>query len=127
MLMKTRTPVIDFFYVEPQHQAIHQDLENWARYVEDRRRAGQAPIWRLGKSHGRQWHAPELRAAVDTLAGMRMEKAVYALPEKHRDAIRWCYVEKCSPASTIKRLAVTYEGLFALIRSGRTILVNRAR
>lgn len=125
--MKTRIEPIDFFYVEPQHREIHAQLENWAQYVEVKRRAGQAPIWRLGKSHGRQWYAPELRPAIDTLAGHAMEKAVYALPEKHRGAIRWCYVGKWSPVFAIRDLGVTYEGLATLIRSGRTMLVNRAK
>ena len=125
--MKVKTPPVDFFYVEPGHQAIHADLENWAAYVEVKHRAGQAPIWRLGKSHGRQWHAPELRATVNTLAGMEMEKAVFALPAKHRDAIRWNYVGKWSPAVAIRDLGVTYEGLFALVRSGRVMLINRQK
>lgn len=125
--MMTRTEQVDFFYVEPQHQAIHADLENWARYVEVKGARWVGPIWRLGKSHGRQWHAPELRPEVDTLKGLAMEKAVAALPEKHREAIRWCYVYRGAAAKQIKLLAVTYEGLFALIRSGRTMLVNRAK
>lgn len=127
MLMKTKTPAIDFFYVETAHQAIHQELENWAAYVEVKRRSGQAPIWRLGKSHGRQWHAPELRPPVDSLAGMEMEKAVYKLPQKHRDAIRWCYVGKWSPVFAIRDLGVTYEGLADLIRTGRVMLINRRK
>lgn len=127
MLMKVRTPAVDFFYVEPGHQAIHEDLENWALYVEVKRRAGQAPIWRLGKSHGRQWYAPEVKAAVDTLAGHAMEKAVSALPEKQRDAIRWCYVGKWSPAIQIRAQGVTYEGLGNLVRSGRIMLINRKK
>lgn len=127
MLMKTKPIQVDFFHVEPAHLAIHAELENWAQYVEVKRRSGQSPIWRLGKSHGRQWHAPELRAAVDSLAGSAMEKAVGQLPQKHRDAIRWCYVGKWSPAAAIRELGVTYEGLASLVRSGRVMLINRQK
>lgn len=125
MLMKVKSP--DFFYVEPRHHAIHQDLENWARYVEVKRPSWIAPIWKLGKSHGRQWHAPDLRPEVNTLKGMEMEKAVFALPEKHREAIRWCYVYRCTPAIAIRELGVTYDGLADLIHAGRAMLVNRAK
>ena len=126
MLMKVKTEPIDFHYVDDLHEAIHKRLENWARYVEVRGARWVSPIWKMGKSHGRQWHAPELRPPVDTLDGHKMEKAVERLPVKHRAAIRWNYVYKDTPARTARELAVSYEGLMTLVRNGRSMLKNTA-
>lgn len=123
MLMKTREP--DFFYVEPQHKAIHEELENWARWVEVRHPRWMSPIWKLGKSNGRQWHEPELRIEVRPLAAAEMEKKIYFLPEKQRAAIRWWYVYKHPPARECRKLGVSYEGLANLVRIGRVMLINR--
>lgn len=125
-VLKEEGAPVDFHAVEPDHYAIHQRLENWARYVEVRRLRWVNSIWRMGKSHGRQWHAPELRPEVDTRDGHIIEKAVAALPDKHREAIRWSYVYQVSPASMARELAVTYQGLAYLVRSGRTMLKNTA-
>lgn len=127
MLMKTRIEPVDFHQVDDTQAAMHHRLENWARYVAFRRMAWQGPIWRMGRSHGRQWHQPDIRASVDTLDGHAMEKAVSALPEKHRDAIRWHYVFRTTPASAARQIGVTYEVLAALVRSGRSMLINRDR
>lgn len=124
MLMKTRIEAVDFHAVDQRHEVIHKRLENWARYVEVRPRGWVGPIWKLGKSNGRQWHAPELRPAVDLLDGMEVEKSVVALPKKHREAIRWSYVFRDSPAKKARELAVNYEGLMSLVRSARTMLTN---
>ena len=116
---------IDFHAVEPHHIPIHNRLLNWNRWVRVSVPLGQAPIWRLGKSNSRQWHPPEARVEVDTLDGHAMEKAVGALPDKHRDAIRWCYVWQTSPMKARRHLGVTNEGLQRLVVDGRTMLTNR--
>jgi DNA-directed RNA polymerase specialized sigma24 family protein len=127
MLMKTRPEPIDFHLVDAKHHAIHKRLENWARYVSVRRPQWMGPIWKMGKSHGRQWHAPELSDPLDQLDGHTMEKAVADLPAKNRDALRWSYVFKTTPAVAARELAVTYEVLAALVHGGRTMLVNRRK
>jgi DNA-directed RNA polymerase specialized sigma24 family protein len=118
---------IDFHYVEPEQLGIHGRLLNWARYVRVQAPHWQAPIWRLGKSNSRQWHSPEAREDTDILDGHAMEKAVAALPEAHRDAIRWCYVWRTTPAQARRRLGVTSQGLQRLVCDGRTMLTNRAK
>lgn len=127
MLMKTRPEPVDFFHVESRHQAIHMELENWARYVGVRRMGWVHPMWKGAQSNGRQWHAPEVRDEIRPLDAMEMEKAVFKLPQKHREAIRWCYVYKWTPAIEARRLAVTYERLAELVREGRVMLVNRQK
>lgn len=115
----------DFFHVEHHQLGIHRRLENWARYVQGRGMHWQAPIWKLGKSNGRQWHEPEIRETVNTLDGHLIEKAVGLLPEPHRDAVRWCYVYKSGPARIKRLLGVNDAGLMRLVRDGRAMLLNR--
>ncbi|MEJ7932565.1 hypothetical protein WG922_21525 [Ramlibacter sp. AN1015] len=120
-----RDDFIDFHYVEPQQLAMHDRLLNWARYVRVKPILWQAPIWRLGKSKGRQWHEPTIAEPTDTLDGHAIEKAVAALPELHREAIRWHYVWRTTPAHARRVLGVTNEGLQRLVVDGRSMLTNR--
>ena len=114
------------FHAVPDHQlGMHDRLLNWSRWVRVTVPGWQASIWRLGKSNTRQWHEPEMREETDILDGMAMEKAVFALPDKHRDAIRWHYVYRTSPTAARKHLGVTNEGLQRLVVDGRTMLINR--
>ena len=122
MLMKVKT--IDFHAVDPAHDAIHARLENWSRWVTVRGMHWMGPIWKLGKSNGRQWDTPEHRPPVDTLDAVLIEKAVSTLPHKHRSAVRWAYVFKYSPSKATRELAVSMDGLGDLVRNGRTILKN---
>lgn len=121
-----REPV-DFFIVADHHLAIHARLENWARYVESRPgNAKPHPMWAQARSNSRQWHQPEPRIYVNMLDGHAMEKAVYLLPEKNRDAIRWAYVYRWVYPKRIRQaLGVTDDGLMRLIADGRSMLNNR--
>lgn len=88
-----RDDQVDFFVIEDHQLAIHDRLENWARYVDAKGIVWQeGPIWKLGKSNRRQWDVPELRPPVNELDGGAMEIAVRKLPDKQRDALRWNYV-----------------------------------
>lgn len=115
----------DFFFVAERHLALHVRLLNWSRYVAPRKAWWVAPIWRMGKSNGRQWQEPELKPAVDTLDGHRMEKAISALPEKHRDVVRWAYVHCTHPSKIRKQLGLSNEAVVKLLQDGRDMLVNR--
>jgi DNA-directed RNA polymerase specialized sigma24 family protein len=126
MLMRTKAP--DFHAVDQQHEAIHARLLNWAEYVRDRRPGWPThPMWRQGRSNSRQWHPPEYRPTLDLLDGHELEKAVAALPARHRDAIRWSYVYRTTPAVAVRLLACTYDGLHGLVKDGRTMLCNRLK
>ena len=119
---------IDFHFVEPHQIAIHDRLINWARYVKPHGLTVQmAPIWCLGKSNTRQWHAPEPRIEVDILDGMKLEKAVCALPHVHKGAIRWAYVFPTKPTKACAKLGLSEQGLLKAIRDGRQMLLNRIR
>lgn len=122
--MKTRA--VDFHHVDETHKAIDDKLRNWAAWVEVRIPSWTSPIWKLGRSQARQWHAPELRPECDILDAMKMEKAVFALPEKHRNAIRWCYVYKYGEDRFRKKEGHTREGLAQILHQARQMLENRA-
>lgn len=125
--MKTRD-YIDFHEVKPEHHAIHERLNNWRRWVRDSGRSWTAhPMWRHLKEKEEREQGGGAALAVDTLDGHLIEKLVSALPEKHRHAIRWCYVFKGNPLGAARAAAISKERLAELIREGRTMLVNRTK
>lgn len=118
---------IDYNYVHERHTAIHARLENWRRWVIVRPHGWQvAPMFRMYQSKARQWEAsPRIGTPVDTLDAVLVEKAIYALPEKHREAVRWWYVYRRNPAAMARSLGVSKQGLADLVEAGRTMLNNR--
>jgi len=124
--MRVQETTVDYNHVPERHAAIHARLENWARWVRVRPHGWQtAPMFRMYQSRARQWEAPVIQNPVDTLDAVVVEKAVSALPEKHRDAIRWWYVHAGNPVATARALAVSKQGLADLVDAGRTMLQNR--
>ena len=114
---------VDFFIIPDEQLAIHAQLENWARWVTPRLHFDRGlMLWRMGKSNGRQWHAPEIRDSTDPLAAMAMEKAVYRLAEPYRQAVRWAYVYRTPPARACRKLGVGMDRLAELVRMGRNML-----
>lgn len=121
---------IDFHEVRAEHVAIDLRLVNWARWASGGRGgAATSPMFRLYRSSdARQNYAQETGVMVDRMDAQAIEKAVCALPEKHRDAIRWSYVY-CYRGASVQRacqaLAVNGIGLAELVHDGRQMLVNR--
>lgn len=117
---------VDYFLVRDEHLAIHERLEAWSRWVRVRPVGWQvAPMFRQYRSKAWQWEMPVVRESVNVPEAVEMEKAVSLLPEKHRDAIRWCYVFPGGPLAMAKRLGVNKQGLLDLLHVGRTMLKNR--
>lgn len=115
----------DFHYIAPEQKAIDERLENWARYVQVKSPSWVSPIWKLGKSNGRQWHEPEYRPSCDTLDGHVLEKAVYALPSLHREVLRWAYVYRYHEQRFRKQNGLTRESLHQVLQDARRMLINR--
>lgn len=117
---------VDFCYVPPNQEAMHARLGNWARWVKVRPHGWQThPMWK-GAITSRQWDvAPHIPVPLNTLDAVVLEKAVAALPEKHRAAVRWSYVHCGNPLAMARTLAVSKQGLADLVDSGRTMLRNR--
>jgi DNA-directed RNA polymerase specialized sigma24 family protein len=82
-------------------------------------------MFRQYRSKAWQWETPVLKEEMNVLEAVEMEKAVSQLPEKHREAIRFCYVWCNGPQATARRLGVTKQGLLELIQTGRAMLKNR--
>ena len=120
------TETVDYNHIHPHHEAIHARLVNWRRWVTVRPHGwATAPMFRMYQSKSRQWHAPDIQEPIDTLDAVLLEKAVYALPEKHREAVRWWYVYRRDPVAMARSLGVGKQGLADLVESGRTMLQNR--
>ena len=127
MLMRT-TETVDYNHIPAHHEAIHARLLNWERWVRVRPHGWFAhPMFRMYQSKARQWEAPVIQNPVDTLDAALMEKAVYALPEKHREAVRWWYVYRRDPVAMARNLGVSKQGLADLVDVGRTMLNNRLK
>lgn len=125
MLMRTQD-FVDFNHVPDHHKAIHERLENWRRWVTVRPHGWQtAPMFRMYQSKARQWEAPVIQRPINTIDAMLMEKAIFQLPEKNRDAIRWNYVYCGNPVAMAQRLGVSKQGLALLVDVGRTMLGNK--
>ena len=125
MLMRIQETV-DYHYIKPEHEAIHARLVNWERGVRVRPHGWFThPMWRNSRT-SRQWEvSPYIGVPVNTIDAAMMEKAVYALPEKHREAVRWWYVYRRDPAAMARNLGVSKQGLADLVEAGRTMLKNR--
>ena len=117
---------VDYSHVPERHAAIHARLENWARWVRVRPHGWCThPMFKNFRA-SKQWEAsPHISTTVDTIDAALIEKAVYALPEKHRAAIRWSYVHAGNPVAMARSLAVSKQGLADLVDAGRTMLQNR--
>ena len=125
--MRVQDTIVDYNHVQDRHQAIHARLENWRRWVIVRPHGWQvAPMFRMYQSKARQWEAsPRIGTPVDTLDAVLVEKAIYALPEKHREAVRWWYVYLRDPVAMARNLGVSKQGLADLVDAGRTMLQNK--
>ena len=124
--MRVTETVVDYNYIKPEHEAIHARLENWERWVRVRPHGWFThPMFRNFRA-SKQWEAsPYIGTPVDTLDAALIEKAVYALPEKHREAVRWWYVYRRDPVAMARNLGVSKQGLADLVEAGRTMLKNR--
>lgn len=121
-----RRPYVDFGHVEPKHAEIDQRLINWARWYRDRPGRFQSPMFRMYRStDAHQQYGSDVPAPIDGADAARMQVAVVALPEPHRIALAWCYIQRDNPRKAAQRLGHSLDGLAKLIRDARTMLVNR--
>lgn len=132
---------IDFHAVADHHIRVHERLIAWSTWVRPRPYGWHvAPMFRQYRPDG--WEGRESRrtpkAAVNVPEAIEVEKAVAQLPEKHREAIRWCYFWSAmssveakangwehGPAGMCRRLGVSKSGLLELLQSARTMVRNK--
>lgn len=118
------TAGVDFHAVAQHQIGIHTRLENWGRWCHGSGHAQMSPMFRLYRSTERHEPTP-LGVQVDTLDASRIAKAVIALPEDHRHALSWCYVNKGAPVRACRLIGCGMTHLARLIVDGRTMLINR--
>lgn len=115
----------DFFALDPKHWRMDQRLDNWSRWLQPRLRSQVQPMFRGFRSSEVFAHH-EISVPIDSLDAAAMEKQVYALPEQHRDSIRWAYVYRIKPWKFCRHMGITQDRLCGLIHDGRQMLINRA-
>ena len=116
---------VDFDRVPDTHEAMHKRLQNWAQWVRPRDSSAKNvhPMWRQFVA-SRVWDDRTVRSSLDTLDALAIEKAVSALPEKQRFAVRWRYVYSGHPGRAARFVGVTQQGLADLILDGTQMLIN---
>lgn len=117
----------DFSHIPARHEAIDARLQEWSRWVKvTPRMLPQQPMFRYAKSNARQWEIdPPIHIEINTIAAHEVEKAVAALPDKHRTAVRWSYVWPYVPVHIVRReLGLTKDALCQMIEDSRDMLRN---
>lgn len=114
---------VDFHYIPPAQEAIHERLLNWARCMYGKDRAVCSPMFASYRST-EVWAAPEASSPVDKLDAERVEKAVRQLDPVEREAIRWHYVNtrRHSPARACRWLGLAKGALAQAVIDGRESL-----
>lgn len=127
---RIESPKVDFAPVPPSQWAMHDRLENWAKWCYGRtaRDSDTSPMFTLHRSDA--WEDREYGAAtvvpINKFDAADIAEGVAVLPEKHRKAIQWRYLMDCkNPKGKAQELAVSLQGLADLVRDARQILINR--
>jgi DNA-directed RNA polymerase specialized sigma24 family protein len=68
--------------------------------------------------------APSASAEVDGLDAVAVQKVMKDIPQRHRIAVQWCYVQRNNPLKACQSLGVSKHGLMELIITGRQMLIN---
>lgn len=118
---------VDFNTVDPKHHAIDERARNWAAWCVTNSRSSVQPCFRLYRSDEHWDHSQDQQRPlpIDPIDAQKIEKAVSKLPDKHRTAIRWCYIIRSQPIRMCKLLGVSRRGLADLIWESRVMLLNR--
>ena len=109
----------DIFFVPSDQKAIHQRLDNWARWVKPGRGCAVSPMFRMAKSNSRQWHMPEIRPTCDTRDAQHIERVIRKLPETHALLIRWWYVWQYPELKIRRQLNVSRDQLLKSVIEAR--------
>lgn len=126
--MKDNKGLVNFDYIPDGQSEIHIRLLNWRRWVRVHPHGWQThPMWRKAIT-SRQWDLePHINIPCNTLDAMLIEKTISKLPEKHREAIRWNYINGSDPLKESRLLGVSRCGLLELVCTARTMVENAAK
>lgn len=70
-------------------------------------------------------YGQETRQPVDRQDAVKVARGVYMLPDPHRLALHWYYVQRTTIMAGRKAIGCTTEGLAVYVRDARTMLINR--
>lgn len=123
---------VDYDHIPEGQESMHERLVNWARWIKAGSRDWAIhPMWKpciakeLEDLRAKQEQVPLQPVKIDE--AVAMERAVAQLPDKHRKAVRWCYVFKHNPLAACKAIAVSKDELARLVKDGRQMIINRER
>ena len=116
---------VDFSDIPAHQSGVHARLENWGRWCHGAGHAQVSPMFRMYRSTDLWAALPPPSVPVDTADAARIAKAVVALPEDHRHAASWYYINKGSPARACRLIGCGMTHLARLVVDGRTMLINR--
>lgn len=118
--------------VDPDHEAIHTDLEAWGRWNRDRRhkmRCGSAE--QEYRAPWRQWHYPTTGEMMPrNMVNPRnraVDRAVLNLPEQHRESIRRYYSFQQRPEIICRQVNIRYADFARWMRDCRCMVLNQLR
>jgi DNA-directed RNA polymerase specialized sigma24 family protein len=116
---------IDFDRIDKEHWTADNALKMWARWLKSQPKSLQCqPMFKYYRPDS-GYSEPTPHQGFNHGAAFEIERAVSALPCKHRDALRWNYVHKGAVKAICQALGVTNEGLYTLVNDGRNMLRNR--
>jgi hypothetical protein len=127
---RTRAPV-DFAAVPPSQWAIHDRLENWARWCRgSQKQVGVvgSPMFSLFRStEAKRVYGTETAVPIDKDDALKIHFAIVnpTFDPQARRALQWNYLRPRNPSGAAKELGVELEGLRDLVRKGREMLIQR--
>ena len=99
-------PAVPADVVPPQHQDIHTDLERWGEWNRERRQIGHCrSVEHRYETGGRQVKPPQISLPINP-RNQQIDRAVYRLPEQHRESVRLYYVIRWEPRRICKAMAI---------------------
>lgn len=125
-----RRPLVDFASVPPSQWALHDRLENWARWArggsgESARMESATPMFRLFQSsEAKRTYGEATTVPVDRDDAMKLAKAIGHLPMQKRKAIHWYYLAPRDPAGKAGELGIEVQRLADLVKDARAMLLE---
>ena len=120
------THAVDFSLVPHHQREIDARLANWAKWSYGRAGATASPMFRLYRSSdAAQQYGAQTAEKVDAIDAQRMQKAITALPAKHRQALSWAYIKRTNPRKAAASLGLTMQELADMVTDARQMLINR--
>lgn len=103
---------------------MHDRLTNWARSLFSSRGSSAGPMFRLYRTTD-QYHPPHASMPHDAHDAIRIAQGVRDLPQDHRQALNWYYVNPGNPGKACRTIGCTHAILADLTTGGRQMLINR--